>query len=138
MESISRHWLTCGLSQLSFHGHCCVQSVLTAGVRICPELDVPMARLFGKDGRGSGREIVITAQLQLTIEADGESTNVIVFVQPDSEQRCLLGMNVLPALGLSVRRANGDPLIVKERVEPVVSHIRLIQSSTIPCMKDRV
>ena len=41
-------------------------------------------------------------------------------MQPDSEQQCLLGMNVLPALGLSIRRANGEPLIVKKRVEPVV------------------
>ena len=76
-----------------------------------PELDVPTARLFGKGGHGGGhgggRDLVITAQLQLIIEADGESTNVIVFVQPDSKQQCLLGMNVWPALGLSIRRANG-------------------------------
>ena len=100
-----------------------------------PELEVPTAQLFGKDGRGGGRELIITAQLQLTIEADGESTNVTVFVQPDSEQQCLLGMNVLPALGLSIRRANGEPLIVKERVEPVVCNVKLIQSSTIPCIR---
>ncbi len=42
----------------------------------CPTLEVPMVRLFRKDGRGSGRELIITAQLQIPIEADGESTNV--------------------------------------------------------------
>lgn len=80
-------------------------------------------RLFGKDGRSGGRELTITAQLGITIEADGESTVVPVFVQPGSEQQCLLGMNVLPALGLTMRRANGEPLVIREGVDPVVAHV---------------
>jgi len=40
-----------------------------------------------------------------------------VFVQPESEQQCLLGMNVLPALELTTCRANGKPLITKEGVD---------------------
>ena len=37
-----------------------------------------------------------------TLAVDGKSTTVPVFVQPDSEQECLLGSNVLPALGISI------------------------------------
>ena len=104
----------------------------------CLQLEVPTVRLFGKDGRGGGRELVITAQLQISIEADGESTVVPVFVQPESEQHCLLGMNVLLSLGLSIKRANGEPLIVKKVAsEPVVSHVRLLRSSTVPCRKGK-
>lgn len=50
-----------------------------------PVLEKPTAHLFGKDGAGSGHELTITAQLQLKIEADGESAFVPVFVQPQSE-----------------------------------------------------
>lgn len=66
-----------------------------------PVLKRPTVRLFGKDGKGGGRVLIITAQLRVNIEADGESTCVPVFIQPQSEQKCLLGMNVLPALGLT-------------------------------------
>ena len=62
-----------------------------------PVLERPTARLFGKDGESGGRELTITAQVQVEIEADGECVCVPVFVQPQSQQCCLLGMNVLPA-----------------------------------------
>ena len=68
-----------------------------------PTLELPTARLFGQDGRRGGCELVITAQLKVRIEVDWLLANVIAFVQPDSEQQCLLGMNALPALGLTVR-----------------------------------
>ena len=100
-----------------------------------PVLEEPTVRLFGKDGRGGGRELVITAQLQIPIEADGESTVVPVFVQPESAQQCLLGMNVLPALGLTMCRANGEPLITRVGDDSVVSYVRLVQSSTVPSLK---
>ena len=100
-----------------------------------PVLEEPTVRLFGKDGRGGGRELVITAQLQIPIKADGESTVVPVFVQPESAQQCLLGMNVLPALGLTMCRANGEPLITRVGDDSVVSYVRLVQSSTVPSLK---
>ena len=85
-------------------------------------MELPTARLFGKDGRRGGCELAITAQLKVRIEVDGLLANVIAFVQPDSEQQCLLGMNALPALGLTVRRANGENLLLmkgnaKEQIE---------------------
>ena len=58
--------------------------------------------LFGKDGHGGRWELLISAQLQVSIEADGESAIVTVFVKSDSEQQCLLSMNVLPALDLTI------------------------------------
>lgn len=39
-----------------------------------PVLKRPTVRLFGKDGKGGGRVLIITAQLRVNIEADGEST----------------------------------------------------------------
>lgn len=50
-----------------------------------PTLERPTVRLFGKDGAGGGRKLLITAQLQVNIEHDGETTCVTVFVQPDSD-----------------------------------------------------
>ena len=100
-----------------------------------PILEKPTVRLFGKDGAGGGRELVITAQLQANIEADGESTCVTIFVQPNSDQKCLLGMNVLPNLGLSITRANGESVIGRESPNPIVAHVRLVQSSAIPSLK---
>jgi hypothetical protein len=61
-----------------------------------------------------------------------------VFVQPQSEQQCLLGMNVLPALGVVINRANGEPLIVKNQTSnDRVSSVRLVQSVSIPSLKGR-
>ena len=100
-----------------------------------PCLERPTARLFGKDGEGGGCELVITAQVPVTVEADGESTWIPVFVQPDSKQQCLLGMNALPALGLTMLRANGEPLIVKQESNPGVAHVRLVEAVTVPSLK---
>lgn len=102
-----------------------------------PVLERPTVRLYGKDGPGGGHELVVTAQLQTTIEADGESVCVPVFVQPQSEQPCLLGMNALPALGLTLTHANGEPLIVKGEPNCKVAHVRLVQSVTLPSLKGR-
>ena len=66
-------------------------------------------RLYGKDGKGGGRELTITAELQLSVEADCKSTCVSVFIQPKSEQKCVFGMNAILFLGISVIRANGVP-----------------------------
>ena len=40
-----------------------------------------------------------------------KSVTVPVFVQPDSEQACLLGMNALPFVGIEVRDSNGIQLL---------------------------
>ena len=50
-------------------------------------------------------------------------------------RKCLIGMNVIPFLGITIHRANGKPL------HAVVEHdaqVRLVQSTTTPSMKGRV
>ena len=75
-----------------------------------PQLRLPTARLYGKDCGGERQELDITAEVSLKIEADAKAVTAPVFVQPDSEQPCLLGMNIAPALGLKFLDANGLPL----------------------------
>ena len=84
-------------------------------------------------GKG-GEQLVITAQTKLTVEADGRSVIVPVFVQPDSSQACLLGNNVLMHLGVKVQRANGDPVkLVGGEVNQ--SQVRLVQAVSVPSGK---
>jgi len=75
-----------------------------------PELSMPTVRLFGKDGQEGGHELVITAQVDLVLSADGKTVTVPVFVQPCSTQECLLGMNAVPLLGLAFLDNKGEPL----------------------------
>ena len=66
---------------------------------------------------------------------DGHKVTVPTFIQPDSEQPCLIGMNVILFLGITVRRANGKPL---HAVAEQVVQVRLLQATTIPGQKGRV
>ena len=56
--------------------------------RPLPALREPCTTLFGKDG-DMGPEIVVTAQFDATVEADGKTVCATLFVQPDSVQPCL-------------------------------------------------
>jgi hypothetical protein len=80
-------------------------------VRPLPTLSKPTVRFNGKDGLGGGRQLTITAQLPLTFTVDGESVNVLAFVQPDSEQPCLLGMNAISSLGITALQRSGEPIL---------------------------
>ena len=73
-----------------------------------PQLKVPSVRLYGKDGKKTQCELNISAVALLTMEADGIQTPV--FIQPDSDQPCLFGMNAAPSFNLQFLRANGQPL----------------------------
>ena len=87
-----------------------------------PKLELPCIPLYGKEGT-KGKPLDITAQVMLTFSCDGRKVTVPTFIQPESEQHCLIGMNVILFLGITVRRANGKPLhaIVEQAVQ-----IRLI------------
>ena len=107
-----------------------------------PQLRLPTARLYGKDNGGERRELNITAEVSLKIEADGKAVTAPVFVQPDSEQPCLLGMNIAPELGLKFLDANGLPL--KEYAcqplpiqAPTSAMVYLTQTLTLPGRKGR-
>ena len=75
----------------------------------------------------------------MTFEADGKSVSAPVFVQPNSEQSCLLGMNIAPELGLKFLDNHGSPL--KEcpgYLNPkATSNVQLILASTLPGRKGR-
>ena len=99
-----------------------------------PKLELPCVPLYGKEGT-KGKPLDITAQVLLSYSCDGRKVTVPTFIQPESEQRCLIGMNVIPFLGITVRRANGRPL------HAVVEHeaqVRLVQSVVIPGQKGRM
>ena len=72
---------------------------------------------------------------------EGESVNVLVFVQPDSEQPCLLGMNAIPSLGITVLRHTGEPILSNDASEPKletrVARVSLVESVVIPGQKGR-
>ena len=65
-----------------------------------PKLNRPHLHLYGKGGKDDTSQLNITAETLLTIEADGHQVNTPVFVQPGSEQLCLLGTNVTLPLKL--------------------------------------
>ena len=73
-----------------------------------------------------GHPLNVTAQVLFTLAVDGRSTTVPVFVQPDSEQECLLGSNVLLSLGITVTRANGEALTVSGESGP--AQVNLVQA----------
>ena len=99
-----------------------------------PQLELPCIPLYGKEGT-KGKPLDITAQVMLTFSCDGRKVTVPTFIQPESEQHCLIGMNVIPFLGITIRRANGKPLhaIVEREAQ-----VRLVQTTTIPGQKGRV
>ena len=99
-----------------------------------PKLELPCVPLYGKEGT-KGKPLDITAQVLLSYSCDGRKVTAPTFVQPESEQRCLIGMNVIPFLGITVRRANGRPL---HAVVEQDAHVRLVQSVVIPGQKGRV
>ena len=88
-----------------------------------PKLQLPCIPLYGKEGT-KGKP-----QVELTFSCDGRKVTVPTFIQPESEEHCLIGMNVIPFLGITVKRANGKPL---HAVPEHVAQVRLVQTTTIP------
>lgn len=76
-----------------------------------PKLELPHAKLYGKDRKSDGTEIIVTTRVRLTLEADGRTVCVPVFVQPHSEQECLLGTSATRALGLTFLDSKNEPLL---------------------------
>ena len=97
-----------------------------------PKLEPACVKHFGKDGRAGSHELNITAQVTLTVEADGVSIPVVLFVHPDSSQPCLLGMNAAPALGLKFLDAKGQPLRKAVMDRTGTSTVSLITCKAVP------
>lgn len=91
--------------------------------RPVPKLQPPSVKSYGKDGKAGGT---------LNFEADGISVPVIMFIQPDSHQPCLLGMNAIPGLGLTILNARGKPLSCLPGLQSNSATISLVQSRVFP------
>ena len=102
-----------------------------------PILEEPTVKLYGKDGVAGGQQLLITAQLDVTFELDGECVHAPVFVQPGSSQACLLGMNVIPSLGIKVTRASGASLCSVSGHEGGTAKVGLVKSVCIPGYRGR-
>lgn len=62
-----------------------------------------------------------------------------VFVQPDSDIQCLLGMNMIPFLGIRVERANGEVIVEPTALESSPeARVYLIHSTRIQGRKGTV
>ena len=85
-----------------------------------PSLKLPTVKLFGKGGPVNRRQLDITAQVELEISADGRSAKVPVLVQPGSD---LVGMNVIPKLGIQFLHANGQPICAEASQDSKVAHV---------------
>ena len=116
-----------------------------------PPLVLPTVRLYGKDGKKGGKELVITAEVPLTLTLGDKTVSVPVFVQPDSVQACLLGINAIPLLGISVLQQDGKSVLsyasntsVKDAMSTHVPSpdevitVSLVNSVTLPAQKGRV
>ena len=97
-----------------------------------PTLKIPTVKLFGKDGADGGHQLEIVAQLDVTLELDDKRVSVPVFVQPNSSQICLLGMNAIPHLGIKVTRANGEVLCDQPEGDLRIARVSLLSAVSIP------
>ena len=95
-----------------------------------PELELPGTTFYGK----SGAPLEITARVSLSISVDDKTVKAPVFIQPHSEQDCLLGSNVLGPLGVTVRRASGETIgtTLQAPQEPEVAAVKLVQTVRVP------
>ena len=101
---------------------------------------MPTARLYGKDGQKGGKALYITAQVAFTVSFGSKGATVPVFVQPDSKQAFLVGINAISLLGIEVRHCDGTQILPLEQETgdpptPAVSNISLLTSTVIPSHK---
>ena len=108
--------------------------------RTLPPLELPTVQLYGKDGRKGGQELLIIAQVPLVLSHGTKHVSVPVFVQPNSSQACLLGINAIPLLGLSILQGDGTPVLSHGQNSNAseVATVSLIESVTLPSQKGRM
>ena len=75
----------------------------------------------------------------LKVAVDGKPTSVPMFDQLDNVQLCLLGMNVIPTLGIKLLRSNGESLTEQpiNSGNTLTVSVSLVQAETIPGRKAR-
>ena len=100
--------------------------------RVNPYLNCSQHLFVWQRWKGQNHEMKVTAQVTLQVEADGVSVPVLLFVQPNSSQPCLIGMNAAPALGLKFLNATGQPLRKAGTAVTGNPCVSLIQSKAVP------
>lgn len=89
-------------------------------------------------------ELNIIAETLLTMEADGIQVQTLVFIRPDSDRPCFLGMNAALSLNLKFLGANGQPLkstadmTVTEQDSSSNNNVYPVECTTIPARKGRL
>ena len=106
--------------------------------RAPPVMKLPSVKLYGKSGKGGNSELLTTAEVSLMFSMDGHSVVVPTFVQPDSDQDCLLGVNAIPLLGISLVRSKGDTVLASHLEETGGIKIELVEAVTLPSQKGRI
>lgn len=99
-----------------------------------PQLERPSTILNGKAGE-DGQELCIAAETVLTFSVNDHTVKAPVFIQPSSSIPCLLGTNILPALGITICRSDGQSLISEPQTGQcnfVTSSVSLIQTTQVP------
>lgn len=95
-----------------------------------PKCVPPSVKLYGRGGQ-CGSELQITVEVPFQVSLDDHTAIAHVFVQPNSDIPCLLGMNVIPSLGIQVVRANGTLML--EAIEKCQSSTnRAVETSQPP------
>ena len=95
-------------------------------------MNKPSIKVYGKDG--SGHEFVCTAQLEVTIQADGQTACVPMIVQPGNKQACLLGTNATSLLGLKFLTS----LYVQPLNQNSFTHVRLVRTISVPSQASKI
>ena len=98
----------------------------------------PSIKVYGKDGWKGGHELVCTAQLEVTVQANGKTACVPVIVQPDSEQACLLGTDATSLLGLKFLIANDKPVRMGTELKESIIRVRLVRTISVPSQASKV
>ena len=95
-----------------------------------------MARM----ARREARSYVLLPKYPFVLPLRSQSVTVPVFIQPDSEQPCLLGMNSLLPLGVQVVDEDGKPLLKlrQSKAEEKMLKVNLVSALTLPCQKGRI
>ena len=79
-----------------------------------------------------------TAQIEVTVQADGKTVCVPVIVQPESKQTRLLGINAIFLLGLKFLRANNKPIRMGTEPKESVTCVRLVRTISVPNQASKI
>lgn len=110
--------------------HSVIGQVQSSGEQV-PQLELPSAHLYGKDGDKDKKQLYITAKVALPITLGSMIATVPVFILPDNKQACLLGMNAIPLLGVQIHHHDGHQILPLKpnwtpSPEPAMSSVNLI------------